>query len=239
MDSDDYVDSDYVEYLYGLVRKYNVPMSICQHRVHYNSGTVKDLSINTLKGVGLTQAEECIERMLYHDVIDTSAWAKLYDRNLFTDIRYPYGKIYEDIATTYKLMMKCPVIAVGSEAKYNYIIHKSSIVNSDFTPAKLDLLEMTDNMAEDVVRAYPGLDKAALRRRVYARFSTLNQMLNTDECQEEKKEIIRFIKKNAFNVLTNSKAPLRDKAAIILLTINYRLYRFFWLRHMNRIMNKN
>ena len=113
------------------------------------------------------------------------------------------------------------------------------IVNSDFTPAKLDLLEMTDNMAEDVVRAYPGLDKAALRRRVYARFSTLNQMLNTDECQEEKKEIIRFIKKNAFNVLTNSKAPLRDKAAIILLTINYRLYRFFWLRHMNRIMNKN
>ncbi len=54
VDSDDYVDSDYVEYLYGLVRKYNVPMSICQHRVHYNNGTVKDLSINTLRGGGLT-----------------------------------------------------------------------------------------------------------------------------------------------------------------------------------------
>ena len=50
---------------------------------------------------------ECLKRMLYHDVIDTSAWAKLYHRDLFQTVRYPIGKIYEDTATTYRLMMEC------------------------------------------------------------------------------------------------------------------------------------
>ena len=31
IDPDDYVDADYVEYLYGLIDKYGTKMSICQH----------------------------------------------------------------------------------------------------------------------------------------------------------------------------------------------------------------
>lgn len=48
----------------------------------------------------------------------------------------------------------------------------------DFNSKKLDLMEMTDEMGENVLKKYPALKEAVLRRRVYSRISTLNQMLN-------------------------------------------------------------
>lgn len=235
IDPDDYVDKDYVEYLYTLLKKYQCLMSICQHRVRYDNGTVRDYGA---KGDEVISTEKCLERMLYHDVIDTSAWAKLYHRSLFQDVSYPVGKLFEDIGTTYRLMVKCNKIAVGYESKYNYIFHENSIVNSDFSPNKLDLIEMTDKMAQDVLRIYPKLESATKRRQVYARFSTLNQMLDTTNYDAEKKEIISYIKENKSNVLKNPRTPKRDKVALLLISCGYRYYRFFWKEYRKVIMKK-
>lgn len=235
IDPDDYVDLDYIEYLQMLVRKYNTKMSICQHRVHYDNGSLKE---NGTLGDEMIDNEKSIERMLYHDVIDTSAWAKLYHRELFLNVKYPKGKIFEDIATTYALMLQCDYIAVGYESKYNYIFHNNSIVNGEFKVNKLDLIEMTDNMGMAVLRKYPNLNEAVLRRRVYARISTLNQMLNVSGYDCERKEILSFIKSNRGKILNNKKAPKRDKFAIIILSISYRIYRCCWLTYQRKIMGE-
>lgn len=236
IDPDDFVDSDYVAYLYGLAVRYGTKMSICQHRVHYDNGSIRE---NGRQGEELIPTERCLERMLYHDVIDTSAWAKLYHRSLFEQVRYPKGKIFEDIGTTYALMMQCDAIAVGYESKYSYIFHNNSIVNGVFKPAKLDLLEMTDKMASDVGQRYPALGQAILRRRVYSRISTLNQMLNAAGYEEERGAILSFIRKNRKSILRDPKAPKRDKLALILLSVSYPLYRLVWLSYQRRIMGKN
>ena len=173
-------------------------------------------------------------------MIDTSAWAKLYHRSLFDTVSYPKGKIFEDIGTTYALMMQCDTgIAVGYESKYHYMYHMNSIVNSSFSPRKLDLLEMTDKMAHDVVRAYPSLKQAVLRRRVYARFSTLNQMLGTDDYEQDRERIIRFILHHKNRILSDPLAPRRDKVAIRLLDTNYNLYRMIWTTYQATIFKKN
>lgn len=235
IDPDDNVDLDYIEYLHMLVRKYNTKMAICQHRVYYNNGSLKE---NGTTGDEMIDTEKCIERMLYHDVIDTSAWAKLYHKELFLNVKYPKGKIFEDIATTYALMFQCKYIAVGYESKYNYIFHNDSIVTGKFKPNKLDLIEMTDKMGMDVLKKYPNLKEAVLRRRVYARISTLNQMLNASGYDRERKEILNFIKSNRWQILSNKKAPKRDKIAIIILSISYRGYRCCWLTYQKKIMGE-
>ncbi len=33
-------------------------------------------------------------------------WISIYKRELFNDIRYPEGMVYEDVATTHKLVHK-------------------------------------------------------------------------------------------------------------------------------------
>lgn len=234
IDPDDYVDIDYIEYLYNLLEKFKVSLSVCQHRVKYDNGKVTDFGT---KGEEKLSSKDCLERMLYHDTIDTSAWAKLYHRDLFSNVEYPTGKLFEDIGTTYALFLQCENIAVGYESKYNYIFHQNSIVNSNFKPNKLDLIEMTDKMAQDVIKVYPDLKEAVLRRRVYSRFSTLNQMLNTSEYNMERNQILEFIKVNNKNVILNKKAPNRDKIAILLLSMSYSIYRFCWLSYQNKIMN--
>ena len=237
IDPDDYVDSDYVEYLYRLIDKYETKMSICQHVTEYDNGSVKD---HGSSGDELMDIETCLRRMLYHDVIDTSAWAKLYHRSLFDTVSYPVGKIFEDIGTTYALMMQCDAgIAVGYESKYHYMYHMNSIVNSSFSPRKFDLLEMTDKMGREVVSVYPSLKQAVLRRRVYARFSTLNQMLGTDDYGKEREQIIRFILRHKKRILKDPRAPRRDKIAIRLLSVNYGLYKAFWKTYQGTIFKKN
>lgn len=233
VDPDDYIDPDYVEYLFALIKKYKTKMSVCQHRIRYCNGTVKD---GKRTGDEELSVSECLKKMLYHDVIDMSAWAKLYHRSLFDVIRYPDGKIFEDTATTYRLVMECDAIAIGYETKYNYLFHENSIVNSQFQLNKLDLLEATDNMVKDIVKSYPGLIEATIRRQVYARFSTLNQMLEIDGYMNIKDELIQFIKKHKRNILYNNEAPKRDKVAVLLILLNYQLYRFCWLCYRRYIM---
>ena len=232
IDPDDYVDKDYIEYLYRTLKKYECRMSICQHRVIYDNGNKKDFGNS---GDEVVKTEDCLERMLYHEVIDTSAWAKLYHKSLFQNVKYPYGKLYEDIGTTYALMLQCDHIAVGYESKYNYIFHSNSIVNGTFKLSKFDLLEMTDKMAGDVLSVYPDLANAVRRRQVYARISTLNQMLNVTQYEKEKKQLINYILKYRMNILKNKKAPKRDKIAIILLGVSYKLYRTCWLEYLRLV----
>lgn len=225
IDSDDYVKPTYIEYLYSLIQKYDCKMSLCTHIVAHENGKNEIIGDGTDE---ILSAEKCLERMLYHDVIDTSAWAKLYHIDLAKQFLYPKGKLFEDIGNTYRFFIASEKIACGYEPQYYYMIRSNSIVTGSFNMRKLDLLEMTDQMAEVVEKKYPALKAAVLRRRVYARFSTLNQMKNTKEHVDVRNSLIAFIKKHQAEVMKNPKTPKRDKAAILLLGMGYPIYKFCW-----------
>ena len=231
IDSDDFVDNDYVEYLYHTLKQYSARISFCQHRVIFPSGEIEDYG---QQGSSQVPARKCLERIMYDDVLNTSAWAKLYEKSLFSGVQYPKGMLFEDIGTTYKLIIEAGKTAVGFESKYNYALRKKSIVYSGFEPKKLDLLTMTDQMAADVWKEFPDLENAVIRRQVYARFSTLNQMLDTKGFDAEKNRLTAFIKQYQNRVLADPKAPKRDKLAIILLNIGYPLYRAVWKAYLKQ-----
>lgn len=227
IDSDDEVDCDYVSYLYSLTVKFKCKMSLCTHRVLYEkSGKIINLGNNVET---VLSAKNCIEKMCYHDLVDTTACAKLYEKSLFHDIAYPVGKKFEDIGTTYKLFIKSKKIACGFKPKYTYRIRNNSITTSTFNRSKLELLEMTDQMARDVGSRYQDLQEAVLRRQVYARLSTINQALNCDKSYFPiREEMIAFVKEHSQAILHDKQAPLRDKAAILLLFTGLPVYRFGW-----------
>ena len=224
IDSDDTVEPDMVEYLLGLIKKFGADMSLSSHTVVFDDH-------KKVLGDGREEcltAQECIRKMLYHRDVDTSAWAKLYRRHLFDTIRYPKGRLFEDIATTYKTFIASGKIACGYVSKYNYYVRGTSIVRSKFSARKFDLLEMTDQMGRDVLDRFPMLEGAVLRRRVYARFSTLNQMDGVDGYADERRRMIDFIKAHRRRIMLDGEAPLRDKAAILCLALGEGFYHFAW-----------
>ena len=231
IDPDDTVATDNLEYLYRLLMIYEADISACLHYIVRGEKRWKsyDFSEDIVAG-----SKECVQRLLYNDGVDTSAWAKLYKKKIFEGIRFPEGKLFEDAGTAYRTFLAAKRIALGTEAKYFYMLRENSTVSAVFNRRKLDMLEMTDRMARDVIAVYPDLEKAALRRRVYARFSTLNQMIHAGpELELERREMIDFIKSNATVLLGDSKVQRRDKLAIILLSIGYPLYKFVW-EHMGK-----
>ena len=64
--------------------------------------------------------------------MDNSAWNKVYKRSVIGDIRYPKGRIYEDVATTYKFVANAKRVAYICKPYYHYIKRKGSIVASGF-----------------------------------------------------------------------------------------------------------
>ena len=226
IDSDDSVDLDMIEYLYYLLKKYNCRMSLCSHRILFEKSN-KVMSLGNGKEEVLN-ADECIKKMCYQDSVDTSAWGKLYEKDIFDDIEYPVGKLFEDIGTTYKTFIKSGNVACGYKDKYTYYVRANSIVTGSFNIKKLDLLEMTDSMARDVVRLFPSLDRATLCRRLYARFSTLNQMLDINNFRCEREDIIDFILQHRYLLFNDRCVPYRERIAIFLLSIDFYVYKFFW-----------
>jgi len=234
IDSDDYIDEDYIEFLYDLIKEGNTRMSLCSlHVVYTSNGRVWD------KGNGekiKITGKQGIEMMCYDEEVDTAAYAKLYHKSLFENARFPKGKIFEDIGTSYLLFDQCAQLMCEFKSKYYYIIRPGSIVTSEFNEKKLDLIEMTDQMADYVDDKYPDLQKATLRRRGYARFSTLNQMLNVNDEKyiKIKKDMIKYLKRIAPNILRDQRAPKRDKVAYLSLLMGYPVYKFLWGLYIKR-----
>lgn len=225
VDPDDYVEPEYISYLYGLCCRYHTDMSLCSHTVLFENGR-KDIKGNGKEE--LLNAKECIQEMLYFDMIDTSCWGKLYHRELIGEICFPENTLFEDTACTYKFFLKAKQIACGYQNKYVYCIREESITTDHFNPAKLDLIKVTDQMAADVVSIYPELRDAAMFKCIRSRFSTLNQLENVSDYEEIRKEIIDYIKGNRSVLLKDPKARKTDKIAAILLGISYPLYVKIW-----------
>ncbi|MGN1080756.1 MAG: glycosyltransferase family 2 protein [Acutalibacteraceae bacterium] len=225
IDSDDTVKPDYLEYLAGLIDRSGCLMAICGHEVVCADGKILPYDSDEYYEYDSCKA---IEMLLYHDVLGPSAWAKIYHKSLFESIEFPVGKLYEDIAVIPLVIDKAGRIANGRQSKYYYIMRENSIVNQSFNPKKLELIDMTDEVCEKLLKLHPSLSAATLRRRVYARFSTLNQMLDVKGYDKEKREIIDFIKRNSKSVMSDPRAPKRDKIGILVLRLGFGIYRFFW-----------
>lgn len=225
IDSDDYIDSNYVELLYKTIIENDADISIASHRVLYNK---KQIDKSTNKEF-CTNSEEILEKILYDDGVDLSSWGKLYKIELFNDIKFPVGRVYEDSATTYKLVDLSEKIAVCSKAVYNYVIRNNSISNNSFTKKKLDLIISTKEMTDFVKKKYPDLEKAANRRLMYSYLSTLSQLaMSKKKFPNQQKEIMAYIKNNRFNILKDKKVPKRDKVAIITTIFGFKAYQFVW-----------
>jgi hypothetical protein len=201
-------------------------MSICSHRVVYENGTVLEKQTGER---GSLDRKVVLERILYDEDIDLSAWAKLYHRSLFDSIRFPVGRLFEDAATTYRFVYESGQIALGSVSKLNYMIRGNSISNAGFTRKKMDLITSTAEMAAFCVEKYPDLEKAALRRLTYAYLSTLSQLANSQvRDKQAQKELMGFIRKHGFSVLMDPRSKTRDKLGIASTFFGFHFYRFIW-----------
>ena len=90
-----------------------------------------------------------------------AAWNKAYKRELFDDIRYPEGMVFEDVGTTYKIFDKANTIYITSNITYNYEIRNGSLSNkwwcndkkiNDFFTIRCEQLQFINNNYPSLIK---------------------------------------------------------------------------------------
>lgn len=224
VDSDDYVENNYVEFLYQNLVTYDADISMGKQYVRYPNKTVN----TSTNKVHVLNAHDCFDKLLYGEDFDVSAWAKLYKTNLFNNVRFPEGRVFEDSATTYKLIDKSKIVVLNSKPIYNYIIRKSSISNNTFSNKKMDLIISTKEMCNYIVQKYPDLKSGCERRIMYSYLSTLTQLVKSKDKHKEETELLSYIKANRKQILNDNRIPKRDRLSLISIRFGLKFYKISW-----------
>ena len=160
IDSDDYIATDCIMRLYRNLKNTESDISTILF-YPFNENEIPFSKMGTNRAY---DNEKALEQLLYRRRCTTSAWGKLYDARLFDGIRYPVGKICEDLPTTYKIFAKAKKIAIDDSKLYYYLQRKDSIIRSEFKPDRFEALKFANEETAFVKKNFPKLIKAALNR---------------------------------------------------------------------------
>ena len=136
IDSDDWVHPQFLELLAIPVLRDHVRVSICGY---IREGEFSESEIRSEQAVyQLLDAEELLENHFWNY---NYAWGKLYHRDLFAEVRYPEGKVFEDTFTTYKLLFQCRQAALLEHPLYFYFVNEEGITKAPWTPRELVIFD--------------------------------------------------------------------------------------------------
>ena len=147
VDSDDWIKKDMLATLYGLIREADADMACCNFRSVNEDGTQHWDDAVITPGVW---TEEDFWKQFFSSNAQTYcnvAWNKLYKKELFQNIRYPVGRINEDVYILYDLVSQCKKIAATDQIGYYYLFRAGSIMNRSGSLRKLTNPEAYINRA--------------------------------------------------------------------------------------------
>lgn len=140
IDSDDFIAPDFIETLYTLLIESKSDIAQCDFlRVPQETRRADALysdSIRLFSGRDMCYNFYDLE-LGYTTVV---AWSKIYRRKLFEGIRYPVGRLHEDVATTHKLFYRANQVAVTRSKLYFYRQVETSIMGKPWSLKRLDTL---------------------------------------------------------------------------------------------------
>lgn len=138
IDSDDYVHCDFVKQLVNICEKYNCEIAQCSFQYTTISNQIREDADSSIKVFTNIQMLNQLYNETYLNTV--VAWNKMYRKDLFTEIKYPTGRIHEDEATTYKLIYAATQIGITAEKLYFYYQNSESIMHKKYSLKRLDIL---------------------------------------------------------------------------------------------------
>lgn len=135
VDSDDWVNENYIDTLYNLITKADAEIAACNFQKTSDENNVNEFNFVEEYQYSNIQALEEMMGQLYVQMV--VAWGKLYKRSLFNDVRFPVGRVHEDEFTTYKLIYKANKIVYTPAQLLYYWQRNDSITGSEINHKNL------------------------------------------------------------------------------------------------------
>lgn len=217
VDSDDFVDIEYLETLYRLLKKNDCDIAVTGIETFLdNTPNIKNDNIKEF----VYSKQEALEKMLYQNTLDTSACAMLIPTEIVRSFPFPVGKYHEDEFTTYKYYSSAERVAVTTKKQYFYLQRDGSIMHV-FGKSSMDELDAADNLVEYCKQNYSNLVAAAESKK----FSDYCQVLLSNpnikkEYPDVYNRIYLYLKKKSMQILFDKKCRKKNRLAAMLLLIS-------------------
>lgn len=130
VDSDDYVELDFCEYLYNLTQKYKVDIACCSY-------CNNDEIVNNTESIYTIGQNDIFSSYVFEPYIKSCVWNKIYKRSLIKNILFDNVRITEDIIFNSKVLPKAKRIVCSNLQKYHYNTLNISITRSSLNLEKI------------------------------------------------------------------------------------------------------
>lgn len=218
VDADDYIEPDMFEYLYNLAINYKADIAECG----YASVAGEKVEIANF-GKGLEYGEGGFITQKYLDAdIFYGIVTKLFKRSLFERVRFPEGRIWEDIWLVTYFCLEPICYVRNPEVKYFYRQTEGSIIRSDATPRKareaIYILENSLALIEEKIQDKALKEKLIKRNMEKAVFHYLNLALSpTAEIRKVYAPLyLRRMRYSVGECLISKQIPMKNKISYTL-----------------------
>lgn len=188
IDSDDWIHERTFETLIAALRENNADISVCKFERTFGAEPIVDTE--KLHGTIVNTENFYIE----NNVVATVAWGKIYKKSLFSNIRYPVGKIHEDEYTTYKLLFRANKVVYIDQPLYYYYQNPKGIMKSAWNPKRMDVI----NAYEQQIFYFqdkPEIKKAQIKRYETCLYNYICTLNNIEEYSNYKKALQARLRK--------------------------------------------
>jgi len=150
----------------------------------------------------LISGTEMVRRIFRWENCDSSACDKLFHKRLFREIRFPHGKVVEDVPVMYKIVLDAGRVALLDKPVYNYFHRSGSISYTTLSEKNFHFSEHTSVIYPYIQDNYPELRQEArylrVRSLVYAVQSVdlaprKDRKEFAERCRAERMELLRHI----------------------------------------------
>lgn len=153
VDSDDYVEPDFLFKLWKCSICYEADIVCCGYFFERNNERKSKVYFKT----GSISQEEFWRSILKGEEIGNYMCNKLFRISLFQGIKFPSGRLYEDMFVMRYIMEKSGTVAVISEPLYHYVYRKHSITANYNRKNAHDLMEAWGAIYSYINKNFPAL----------------------------------------------------------------------------------
>lgn len=228
IDSDDWIEENTYEVLLDCIIRNKCQIATCGRKIVNDNGCIEEVYCSGSEKV--VYGVDIIEHYLLQQDMNMAACDKLFDRKLFSDVRFPANYISEDIVPIYKILKKIDRIVLSGYPLYNYYYRSGSLSRMpSFTNKRMGQVIYAIEVSNDVKCIYPKLIEQANYYVYDALISTWRSIIKSNYYGKERNFINGIIKKEKWRMLTNKYMHFKQKIylLLIILKIEHIIERFF------------
>ena len=157
IDPDDKYLPTFVDKMLLTMDRDNVDMTICKHTVLRTIGEMRLVGNERIRPSIPNDVYDRVDALLAYaeGSINANVWNKIYKREVWGNIRFPVGHVYEDIATCHELINVCQRVSVLNDVLYIRRARPDSITSILSAQNRYDFVLSISKFEEFIERNTP------------------------------------------------------------------------------------